>query len=121
MAAIFSKFKRLLLKVQGLIPSLLPITDGALEKFSSSLLDTYNLPNEPAWHQHIANMIMHLGHASDRKSKHYFARCVRKQMANERAYYVVHLAKEAAKKQREVDPKPKAPDPLVGEITQSKA
>ena len=86
----------------ALFPSKLPTKGAAeLDVFCASIFDLYGIPDMPSYRHAIATMIMHLGPQADRKSKSFFARSVKKAMANQIAYELIdHLRKEEKKSQQ---------------------
>lgn len=93
--------KHLLRLIRGKFPSALPKGTKEFEAFSSSIFETYHLPNLPSYEHAIATMIMHLGPQIDRLPKSYFARSIRKAMANEVAYSKLQEIREIEKKKEE--------------------
>lgn len=82
-------------KVLGLFPSKLPTGVAEFDSWSSSIFDTYGLPNLPSYRQAVASMIMHLGPTVDKKAKFFFAKAVRKAQANQIAYEEIQKLKKA--------------------------
>lgn len=89
------KLLKILLKVMGLFPTLLP-HKGLLDfdTFCNDIFYTYDLPDNPSYRNAIATMIMHLGPTVAYKSKFYFAIAVKKAMANQIAYEKIQQLKK---------------------------
>jgi len=86
--------KKFLYRLRGYFPSRLPVGASDFHKFADSVFWTYNLPNLPSYRHAIASMIMHLGPQVESAPKRYFARTIKKAMANQVAYEVIQEIKE---------------------------
>ena len=67
-------------------------------KFTSDILETYDLPDMPSYRQAVASQIMHLPQLCTRKAKRHFAKSIYKAMANEIAYGAIQSIRAEAKK-----------------------
>jgi hypothetical protein len=85
------------------LPSKLPVGKSEFERFASSILTTYGLPDEPGYHHMIASMIQHLPNSKHMVSKRYFMKLIKKAMSNEVAFYVMRDIHENQKKKIEAE------------------
>lgn len=85
----------------GFLPSKLPVGLDQFESYCSSIFETYSLPDLPSYRNAIATMIMHLAPTSFYKPKFYFAKSVKKAMANQTAYEVIQRIRDEEKKKEQ--------------------
>lgn len=90
--------KHLWTRTTGLFPTRLPTGLDEFEKFTTNILTAYKIPDMPGYRQAIATMIMHLSPTTDKKSKLYFAKAVRKAQSNQIAYQVIQKIREEQEK-----------------------
>jgi hypothetical protein len=90
-------FEKFLAKVMGRLPNALPKGMWEFDNFAQQIFYTYDLPDLPSYRQAIATMIMHLPPQTDRVPLVYFAKSLRKSMANQIAYETIQQIKEAEK------------------------
>lgn len=102
---LFVAFPALLLnigqRIRGRLPEPIPHKGlHDLEHFSNKVLTIYNIPNLPSYHHALASMIMHLGATTTSAPKVFFAKSIKKAMANqvafERIQQIKQLEKESA-------------------------
>lgn len=98
---IWSKTCQFTSKMRGFFPEKLPTSNSKLEEFTDTVLSLYGIPFHPSYKNAIATMIMHLSPTTDRKSKYYFVKSVRKAQANQVAYEMIDAIREEEKKARE--------------------
>lgn len=67
-------------------PHALPVGETAFVEFCSMIFETYDLPDLPSYHHAVATMIMNQSPTTDKIAPVYFAKSIRKAMANEVAY-----------------------------------
>lgn len=60
-------------------------------------MTVYGLPLNPSYRQAVASSIMHLGHVTDSKPKAFFAKSIKKAMANHAAFDKIQQLKEEEK------------------------
>lgn len=80
--------------IKGFFPSALPTGLRALDEFSTSIFETYDLPDLPSYRHAIASMIMHLSPTTAYKPKRFFALSVKKAMSNQIAYEKIQSLKK---------------------------
>lgn len=81
------KIKKLALKLWFYVPQYLPTTGlPEFERFFGQLCTAYGLPNHPSYQHAVATMIMNLSPTTDKIAPRFFAKSIRKAMANEIAY-----------------------------------
>ncbi len=68
-----------------------------LTTFSSDVIKTYGLPDDPSYHQAIAAAIMHLGPLTTYAPKRFFAKSIKKAMANHAAFEKIQSLKAEEK------------------------
>ncbi len=78
----------------GFLPSRLPLGMTEFDDFCTSIFKTYSLPDLPSYRHAIASMVMHLGPTTANKPKWFFAKSVRKAMANQIAYENIQKLKK---------------------------
>lgn len=95
-------------KVVGVFPTALPRGMTEWEQWVSSVISTYDLPDNDSFRFSLAVMVLHLDSTSDVKPKYYFAKAIRKAMSNQVVSQVIQDAKakqeaavKAAKQQAE--------------------
>jgi hypothetical protein len=77
----------------------LPTTLEGFHQFADSIFEDYELPNLPSYRHAIATMIMHLDPTVIEVERSYFAKSIKKAMANQIAYDVIQtIKKEEAEK-----------------------
>ena len=86
--------------LRGFFPKKLPTGLADFNQFSADIIDVYGLPNLPSYKHAIASMIMHLSPTTFYKSPWFFAISVKKAMANQTAYEIMQLLKEAEKEKQ---------------------
>lgn len=64
----------------------LPTTVWEFDRFCDSIFDAHGFPDNPSYRHAMASAIMHLGPVTDWKPKMFFAKSVKKAMANHAAY-----------------------------------
>ncbi len=102
-------------RIKGFVPVQLPTGAKAFDAFCESILSSYDLPRLPSYKHSIATMIMHLGPTVSHKAPYFFAKSVRKAMANQTAYDAMQRIKEEEKKLKTGEATPeteKMPEPL---------
>lgn len=92
------KFKTQLRKIKAKFPTKLP-TSGAPEfnAWATSILELYELPTFDSYYHAIATAIMHLSPTTSHAPKAFFAKTVRKAMANQIAYEKISEIREKEK------------------------
>lgn len=105
-------FKHYTLKLKQFYPSKLPVTVNELDSLINEVLQTEKLPSDPTYHHAIASAVMHLGPITARKSKRYFAKGVRKSVANQAAFEKIQALREEEKKKLEIKPEVTPPAEL---------
>lgn len=87
--------KKLYLRCKGFISQDLP-TSGMkeLDQYCEMIFFTYNLPDLPSYRQAICSMIMHLSPTVHAKAPYFFAKSVKKAMANQIAYEKIQKLKK---------------------------
>jgi len=88
---------KLLLKLRHLFPTRLPTHKEQLGAFMQEIIDTYEFPDEPSYRHSIASAIMQLGALTDRKPMRFFAKSMRKHMANQIAFLAIEEIRQAEK------------------------
>lgn len=86
--------KRFIYKIQGLLPTTLPVGVTAFNNWCDKLLFTYFPPNavpptEESFRFSIAAMILHLDHQKARVPNRFFGKAIQKGAANEVASFVM--------------------------------
>lgn len=94
---IYAKSRNFLSKTRGFFPEKLPRSLEDFYKFSDSIFKTYNIPPLPSYENAVATMIMHLDPTTDKKSKYFFAKSIRKAQANQVSYEIIQKIREEAK------------------------
>lgn len=95
-------FKQIKLKLRLLFPIHLPYNGMTeFEEFYQLILSTYKLPDYPSYKQAIATMVMHLEPTESKKHISFFGRALKKSMANQVAYEVIDLIREADKTKKQ--------------------
>lgn len=99
---------KLFARFLALFPTNLPVSGVEFKNFSDHILWAFGLPNLPSYHAAIGSMIMHLGPTIHRKPKAFFARSVKKAMANEVAYSIIQsikndMAREEAERKAKLE------------------
>jgi GR25 family glycosyltransferase involved in LPS biosynthesis len=89
--------KKTLLKIFAFFPQRLPVGAESFNKFCDSIFAIYDIPDLPSYRNAIATMIMHLSPTTDRKATYYFAKSIRKAMANQVAYEIIQKLREDQK------------------------
>jgi len=89
-----SKLKKLIKKQRAMFPTRLPVGATELKSFCDSIFEIYDLPSHPSYRHAIASMIMHLGPTKDSAPMAFFAKSVRKSMANQVAYDLIDKIRE---------------------------
>lgn len=79
-------FEQFLQRILGRFPTALPKGAEEFDEFAQSILSTYNIPDFPSYRRAIASMIMHLGPTMSHAPKSFFAKSIKKAMANEVAF-----------------------------------
>ncbi len=77
----------------GFIPQPLPKGHSEFDAFCDRLFDVYGLPSLPSYREAVATMILHLPPTTHRKSPRFFAKSIKKAMANQVAYSFLHPEK----------------------------
>lgn len=108
-----SRFKRLVSKLRGFFPEKLPTGIQDYEKFMKSIFEDYSIPEESSYTNAVATMIMHLDPTTDKKSRYYFAKSIRKAQANQIAYHFIMKIRDDNKKQELEAAPPKSEPPIV--------
>lgn len=89
------KLKKMIKRFIGFFPQSLPhIGMKDFDAYCDMIFFTYDLPDLPSYRQAIASMIMHLSPTTSSASPFYFAKCVKKAMANQIAYEKIQLLKK---------------------------
>lgn len=83
--------------LRGYFPEALPLNAEWMKRFTEDILTTYGLPDMPSYRQAIGTVVMHLGQQTNYKSKHFFAKTVRKAISNQLAYEMLQELKEQEK------------------------
>jgi hypothetical protein len=98
MEKITKTLKKVALKLYGFIPQALP-TLGLTEfdHYCEMIFEIYDLPDLPSYRQAIATMIMNLGPTKHMEAPFYFAKSVKKAMANQIAYEKIQQLRKAEK------------------------
>lgn len=81
--------KKLLNKVTSFFPEALPIGVSDFEKWSTSIITAYDLPDNESARFAIASAVMHLGSTEAYKPRRYFGLTMRKGMANQIAHAIM--------------------------------
>lgn len=96
------KIKKIVFRLWYRFPQTLPIAGmTCFEEFCDRLLYAYDLPSGPSYYHAIATMIMNQSPVTDKMPPRYFAKAVRKAMANEIAYAKLQQLRAAEKKEHE--------------------
>lgn len=93
--------RKMLAKIRHLFPSILPTTRDEIDAFIADILTTHDLPDDKSYHHAVAGAIMHLGPVTASKSKRWFARSVRKSIANQVAYQKIKSLQDDERKAME--------------------
>lgn len=88
-------------RLRGFFPKALPTGMTELNAYTDWILETYDLPKFPSYRQSVAAMIMHLGTHVTAKPPRFFARGIKKAMANQVAYEVIQEIRQEEKKKNE--------------------
>lgn len=96
-----SIFSLIVDKIKARLPRALPRTKESFDAWFSELTRIYALPDKSDYKQAVATCIMHLDQLESHKSMHYFARAIRKSMANQIAYNVIDAIRREDKKKLE--------------------
>lgn len=80
--------------IRGLFSSRLPLGAEEFDTFCESILSTYDIPPFPSYRRAIASMIMHLGPTTTHVPKMFFAKSIKKAMANEVAFNKIQQFKQ---------------------------
>jgi len=102
--AVLSKIRKSALKLKNLLPTALPRGMTEFESWASSIIDTYDFPNNDSVRFALATMILHSGPTDAYKSKHFFSLCVKASMAKQiagGAFQDIKTRQLAAQKQVE--------------------
>lgn len=83
---VVNKIKKQLNKVKSYFPTRLPIGMTEFNDWTSSIVNTFDLPDNDSTRFGLAVMITHLQPTEFTKSKRYFAISVKKSMANQIAF-----------------------------------
>lgn len=94
------KVRKLWKKFMFRFPVQLPVGNESLISFCDQLFDTYDLPNHPSYHHAVATMILQQSPVTDRMPPSFFARSIRKAMANEVAFARIQELKKMDKDER---------------------
>jgi hypothetical protein len=95
------KLKRLALLIRYQFPSKLPVGVTEFDHFVSSIISVYKLPDFPSYRHAVAAAIMHLGPQETSKPKVFFAKSLKKSMANQVAFEMIQKIKDEEKKKAE--------------------
>jgi hypothetical protein len=96
----------------GLWPHRLPCGMTEFNAYCVSLFRIYGFPNNESFRQAIATMIMHLGPTVDRKAPYFFAKALRKTMANQVAYTAIEEIRSAKKNEAKSLPEVASDEPV---------
>lgn len=92
------KISQNLKNLRDYFPTKIPFeSPEELDKFTSDLFKSYDIPDTRSYRHAIATMIMHLGPTTTAIPKIFFVRSVRKAMANQLAYDKIKEINEADK------------------------
>lgn len=97
--------KRLSLLIRYRFPSKLPTGMTEFEDFVQSILVAYKLPDLPSYKNAVATMIMHLSPQQSYAPKAYFAKGIRKSMANQIAYSKIQEYKKLEEEREKAEEK----------------
>lgn len=86
-------------RMAAFIPRKLPTGMLALETFIADVVELYQVPDFPGYHQAVATMIMHIKPDKCTATKRFFGVALYKAMANQVAYEKIQLCKEQEKKE----------------------
>lgn len=100
------EIKKTIAQIRGLLSTALPKGATEFDSFCDSILSTYDIPNFPSYRRTIASLIMHLGPTTTHVPKVFFARSIRKAMANQVAFDKIQQLKK--EEQALLDKKPEA-------------
>lgn len=89
--------------ISGFFPHALPRGRNQFEAFCGNIFFAYDLPDFPSYRHSVATMIMHLDPTHHRKAPYFFAKSIKKAMANQVAYEMIQEIKEAEKAAAQVD------------------
>lgn len=92
-----TKLLRIWKRLQHNFASPLPRTVYDFDSFCDDILEVHGLPDNPSYRQAMASAIMHLGPVTDKAPKVFFAKSVKKAMANHAAFDKIQQLKEAEK------------------------
>ncbi len=96
-----SPFKKFVTRLKHLFPSVLPLNMDEMNVFIEDIITANSLPNDKSYHHAISGAIMHLGPVTSHKSKRWFAKSVRKAIANQVAYQKIKSLQDEEKKAME--------------------
>ncbi len=96
-----NKAKKLFTKFKQIFPTKLPLNRNDMDKFIQDILTANDLPDNKSYHHAVAGAIMHLGPVTASKSKRWFAKTVRKSIANQVAYEKIKSLQDDEKKAME--------------------
>jgi len=108
MSTLFTRFKRFFKRVEGFIPTRLPVGLSEYERWTASIIDTYGFPANDSIRFSLSVMILHMGSTEAYKPKRYFALSLHKAMANQVVSQVINelKAKQEADRRAEALPLP---------------
>lgn len=95
--------KKWVIRLLGRFKWKLPEGVEALKIFQDRIFYAYGLPDHPTYRHAIATMVMHLPPTQDRQTLVFFARSIRKAMANQIAYNEMQKINAAQKAQEIAD------------------
>jgi hypothetical protein len=96
------KIKKFILRLWYYVPQTLPTTGKPeFERLMKQLSYVYGLPDEASYHHAIATIIMNQSPTTDKIPPRFFAKSIRKAMANEIAFARLQELREEEKRQRE--------------------
>jgi len=75
----------------------LPVGLSEFNAFCETIFTKYSLPDMPSYRNAVATMIMHLPQTEDKAALSFFAKSIRKAMANQVAYEVIQQIREDEK------------------------
>lgn len=87
-------FKKWLAYACAHYPTPLPVGVAEFKAWSDSIFQIFGLPDMPSYRQALASMVMHLGPTVSRQPKAFFAKSVKKAMANQVAYEMIQSLKK---------------------------
>lgn len=89
--------KRYKLKIKHLWPEKIPISQDELNQLISEVICAEDVPNDPTYHHAIAAAVMHLGPVTHRKARRFFAKSIRRSIANQVAFNKIEALRDEAK------------------------